>query len=154
MKTSIHLIKDFLNEFPIIIRRFPQTDEKFGLLFSQIDRITGCDDQPGMVSICRFFCKRIFYTAGNCQKLFNRKSIKSRKLCEHINIGITMSGFVIGVRLMCDIKFISELLLRVMMFLSELEQIFRKLNICQRRTSLHKIDSNVNRLYQDFSYRN
>ncbi len=54
---------------------------------------------------------------------------------------------------MCDIKFISELLLRVMMFLSELEQIFRKLNICQRRTSLHKIDSNVNRLYQDFSYR-
>ena len=37
-----------------------------------------------------------------------------------------MSGFVIGVRLMCDIKFISELLLRVMMFLSELEQIFRK----------------------------
>ena len=40
-----------------------------------------------------------------------------------------MSGFVIGVRLMCDIKFISELLLRVMMFLSELEQIFRKLNI-------------------------
>ena len=45
---------------------------------------------------------------------------------------------------MCDIKFISELLLRVMMFLSEPEQIFRKLNICQCRTSLHKIDSNVN----------
>ncbi len=48
---TLHLIKDFLNEFPIIIRCFPQTDEKFGFLLSQIDRITGCDDQSGMVSI-------------------------------------------------------------------------------------------------------
>ena len=63
-ETSIHLIKDFLNEFPIIIRRFPQTDEKFGLLFSQIDRITGCDDQPGMVVFADSFAKEFFILQG------------------------------------------------------------------------------------------